>query len=474
MVFNSVSFLVFFLLFFQTYWLINNRLTLPARNLFIIISSYVFYGWWDWRFLSLIIISSVTDYIVGLLMHGATNRFRRKLLLVVSLLVNLGILGFFKYFNFFIDSFNELLSVFSVNVNPGTLKIILPVGISFYTFQTLSYTIDIYRRKIEPTRDIFSFFAFVSFFPQLVSGPIERASHLLPQFQERKTFHYPLCVAGLRLMLWGFFKKIVIADNFGILVDSIFSPEISPSGLAVVFGSIFFAFQIYADFSGYSDIAIGIARMLGFDLVQNFRTPYFAASFSDFWRRWHISLSTWFRDYVYIPLGGNRKKLFRVYLNIFITFLLSGLWHGADVTFLIWGGIHGLLLVFEKLFKSNWKKAFTLPIVLGCVILLWVPFRAENIEQLTEMAVSVFHLSDYSFLHLRQIVNEFSVIRFFALIFVLLAFSGIEFKMKSMDFNEWIGGKGKVTRLAIYYALVLAILLIGNFSVKPSFIYFQF
>ena len=474
MVFNSVSFLIFFLLFFPIYWFINNRCSVIIRNIFLIASSYIFYGWWDWRFLSLIIISSTIDYIIGLKLHITTIKSHRKLLLIVSLLVNLGILGFFKYFNFFIESFNELLSIFPINLDSSTLKIILPIGISFYTFQTLSYTIDIYKKKIEPTRDIYSFFAFVSFFPQLVSGPIERASHLLQQFHEKKAFNHKLCVAGLRLMLWGFFKKIVIADNFGILADSIFNPDLSASGLTIIIGAIFFAFQIYADFSGYSDIAIGIARMFGFDIIQNFKTPYYAASFGEFWRRWHISLSTWFRDYVYIPLGGNKGKISRVYLNISITFLLSGLWHGADFTFLIWGGLHGLVLIIEKHIDIKLHKIYYYPVVLICVTLFWIPFRAEDLGHLADMVNSVIHLSSYSFVQIEQIVSDFSMIRFSTLITVLVAFMGVEFLMKSKYFNEWVGDRRRITRILIYYALIFAILLIGNFSVKPSFIYFQF
>lgn len=333
MVFNSTTFLIFFILFFFTYWVINNRFNIAARNLFIIISSYIFYGWWDWRFLSLIAFSTIIDFSIGYLLSKNKSDLYRKGLLIISIIVNLGLLAFFKYFNFFIESLNELLMSFSMQVNITTLKIILPVGISFYTFQTLSYTIDVYKKRLEPTTDILSFFAFVSFFPQLVAGPIERASHLLKQFQVKKLFNYDLCIAGLRLVLWGFFKKIVIADNFGILADTIFNQDASIPGVSVIAGTLFFALQIYTDFSGYSDIAIGISKMLGFDLMVNFKTPYFATSFSDFWSRWHISLSTWFRDYVYIPLGGNRKGKLKTQLNLLITFLLSGLWHGANVTF---------------------------------------------------------------------------------------------------------------------------------------------
>lgn len=473
MVFNSSVFLVFFIIFFIVYWFINNKLNITIRNIFTIVASYVFYGWWDWRFLSLIIISSTVDYVLGLLIYKSSDKYSRKLYLIISLTANLGILGFFKYFNFFVESFGALMQIFSLNVSTATLKIILPVGISFYTFQTLSYTIDVYRKKINATLDIFSFFSFVAFFPQLVAGPIERASHLLKQFQERKVFSYDDCIAGLRLVLWGFFKKIVIADNFGVLSDAIFDPQCTMSGLLVIVGSIFFAFQIYADFSGYSDIAIGISRMLGFDIMKNFATPYFSESFSEFWRRWHVSLSTWFRDYLYIPLGGNRSGNIRTYFNLLITFLLSGLWHGANITFIIWGALHGLALMIEKRFKIKYGGIYTF-LVIMLVILFWIPFRAANFHHLEQLFYSLIHFSSYSIEPLFQVIAGYSIIRFLVLIALILVFLGFEFNMKTKDFNEWVYDKNKWLRIFIYYSLLIAILLMGNFSVKPNFIYFQF
>jgi len=457
MVFNSTTFLIFFILFFFIYWGINNRLSIAARNLFIIISSYIFYGWWDWRFLSLIAFSTIVDFSIGYLLSKNKRDIFRKGLLIISIIVNLGLLAFFKYFNFFIESLNVLLISFSMQVNITTLKIILPVGISFYTFQTLSYTIDVYKKKLEPTTDILSFFAFVSFFPQLVAGPIERASHLLKQFQVRKLFNYDLSIAGLRLVLWGLFKKIVIADNFGILADSIFNQDSSIPGVSVMAGALFFALQIYADFSGYSDIAIGISRMLGFDLMVNFKTPYFATSFGDFWSRWHISLSTWFRDYVYIPLGGNQKGNFKTQINLLTTFLLSGLWHGANVTF-----------------KRNISKYIYAPVVIFIVILLWIPFRAESFTHLMDLFSSIIHIKQYSFSHLFQIITDFSEIRFCILGIVCILFLLFEYNMNRSDFNTWISQKSKTIRIVTYYILIFMIILIGNFSVKPSFIYFQF
>ncbi len=474
MVFNSTTFLLFFILFFPLYWLISNKGSIRFRNLFTIAASYIFYGFWDWRFLGLIILSSTTDYAVGLLLSGVRKQRTRKSLLVLSILVNLGILGLFKYFNFFVDAFSEMASIFSINLNTSTLQVILPVGISFYTFQTLSYTIDIYRKKISPTKDLISFFAFVSFFPQLVAGPIERAANLLGQFQEKKIFNYDRCVDGLRLVLWGLFKKVVIADNFGVLADAAFHPENPVSGVLTLAGALFFAFQIYADFSGYSDMAIGIARMLGFNLMKNFVTPYFSASLKEFWQRWHISLSSWFKDYLYIPLGGNRKKTGRVYMNLMITFMLSGLWHGASYTFLIWGSMHGLFLILERMIKFKPPKFLGVLMVFILVVILWIPFRAENTQQLLGLTGSLADLQSYSFETLFRILKDFSVVRFLTLGLVVALFLFVESKMRMMDFSEWISLRKRTVRWVVYYLLLMGILLLGNFDVKPYFIYFQF
>lgn len=473
MIFNSVTFLVFFILFYIIYWLANNFFEIKIRNGLIILASYLFYGWWDWRFLSLIIISSFTDFFIGYQLNKSACKRNRKLLLAISLFVNLGLLGFFKYCNFFVDSLQYFLSSIDVIVNIKTLYIILPVGISFYTFQTLSYTIDIYKKKLKPTTDILSFFAFVSFFPQLVAGPIERASNLLKQFHEEKKIEYNLIISGLRLTLWGFFKKIVLADNFGALSETIFSSDLV-SGLTVFIGILFFAIQIYADFSGYSDIAIGISKMLGFELMTNFKTPYFATSFRDFWKRWHISLSSWFRDYVYIPLGGNRNAKWRTYYNLFITFLLSGLWHGANVTFVIWGGLHGLFLIFEKQFKTGKNQIIYYPFVLLVVILLWLPFRAKDYEQFRQFVTLLLNLHYYTITEISKIITDFSNIRFMSLLGCLVCFLYMEFKMQKTDFNVWIMNKPKAFRFFVYYFLTFSICFLGKFSIKPGFIYFQF
>ncbi len=469
MVFNSLAFLVFFLLFFYLYWFTERKASINWRNLLLIVGSYVFYGWWDWRFLGLIVISSAADYILGLQIHKAKSQKQRKFFLIMSLCINLGILGFFKYFNFFTESFAELITLFGFQANPSSLNIILPVGISFYTFQTMSYAIDIYRGQLTPTKNALQFFAFVSFFPQLVAGPIERASRFLPQFAEKKTFDYSKTVSGLRLMLWGFFKKIVIADNFAVLVEQIFDNPTEYSGIGILLGSVLFAFQIYCDFSGYSDIAIGLGKTMGFDLMTNFNKPYFSRSFGEFWSRWHISLSTWFRDYVYIPLGGNRVSKARRNLNLMITFLLSGLWHGANFTFLIWGFLHGLMLIIEK--KVKWAGPMAAPFVFVLCCLFWVPFRAES---MTHLGVLTTQLISIDAIRILPELIHYDLLRYSAIAVVFVFFMILEKRMKDLNFSEYVRGFSKTTRISFYYALLLCILLLGNFDVKPSFIYFQF
>ena len=474
MVFNSLTFFVFFVIFFNAYWFLNKYTGVKLRNLFTLVASYFFYGWWDYRFLALIFISSVSDYILGLKIYNSNEHKLKKIFLVTSIIINLGILGFFKYYNFFIDSFLELASLFNVSLSFYTLSIILPVGISFYTFQTLSYTIDIYYGKLKPTREIVSFFTFVAFFPQLVAGPIERASSLLPQFQERKKFSYDNAVAGLRLVLWGLFKKIVIADNLGLLVDVIFDPASDFTGVSVFMGGVLFAFQVYCDFSGYSDIAIGISKMLGFELMINFKTPFFSASFSELWRRWHISLSTWFRDYVYIPLGGSKKSRFRVDLNIFITFLLSGLWHGAHISFVLWGSLHGIALIIEKYLKIKVKPWIAIPFVFFIFSLFLLPFRAVDMSHLYDLLDRLTVLN-FSFQEILQRSNALlSANKSFALLGVIVIFMIVEYKIGLSDFSSWISKRKRPFRISTYLILIITIALLVNLDVKPYFIYFQF
>lgn len=335
MLFNSIDFAIFLPIVFLLYWFVVNK-NLKHQNILILVASYVFYGWWDWRFLSLILFSTIVDYSIGISLSKQENQTKRKILLWTSILVNVGFLGFFKYYNFFLDNFVTAYSFFGHPMSASSLNIILPVGISFYTFQTLSYTIDVYNRKLEPTKDFVVFAAFVSFFPQLVAGPIERAKHLLPQFYVKRTFEYSKAIDGLRQILWGLFKKIVIADNCAKFVSLIFDNSTEYSGSTLVLGLVLFTFQVYCDFSGYSDIAIGTSRLFGFNLMQNFNFPYFSRDFAEFWRRWHISLSTWFRDYLYIPLGGSRGGVGMKIRNTFVIFIVSGFWHGANWTFIAW------------------------------------------------------------------------------------------------------------------------------------------
>ena len=352
MLFNCIEFAIFLPIIFILYWLVSNQ-NLKFQNLLLLGASYFFYAWWDWRFLSLIVFSSTIDYIVGLKLSSTTNERKRKILLFTSIFVNIGFLGFFKYFNFFSEGFAQAFTLLGHPFETSRLNIILPVGISFYTFQTLSYSIDVYRRKISPTRNVIAFFSFVSFFHQLVAGPIERATNLLPQFYKKRNFNYLNAVDGLKQILWGLFKKVVIADNCAIIVNDIFANYASYSGSTLILGAIFFAFQIYGDFSGYSDIAIGTARLFGFNLMQNFAFPYFSRDIAEFWRRWHISLSSWFRDYLYIPLGGSRGSFSEKIRNIFIIFIVSGFWHGANWTFIIWGALNALYFLPLLLLKTN-------------------------------------------------------------------------------------------------------------------------
>ena len=387
MLFNSGVFLEFFAAFLLLYWLVRD--SLRWRNLLIVVSSYLFYGWWDWRFLGLLFFSSSFDYAVGLGIAKLSPGSRRKTLLAASVVVNLVILGFFKYYGFFVESCAALFARLGLPFHPGTLHIVLPVGISFYTFQSMSYAFDVYRGEIKATRHFINFLAFVSFFPQLVAGPIERASHLLPQFERTVVITRAMLAEGIWLMIWGMFKKVALADSFAPLVEMVYH-DAPPGGLAVVLGTIAFGLQIYCDFSGYSDIARGTARVLGFDIMWNFKLPYASSSLREFWGRWHISLSTWLRDYLYISLGGNRRGRGRAALNVFVTMLLGGLWHGAAWNFVLWGAWHGTALVVERLWVGRagfqisdfkWVR-FGRWLVVMCVVFYgWLLFRAGSWHQ---------------------------------------------------------------------------------------------
>ncbi|MBI1315246.1 MBOAT family protein [bacterium] len=395
MLFNSIDFALFLPLVFLLYWGVFQR-SVKARNGFLLVVSYVFYGWWDGRFLLLIAFSTLVDYWVGLKLRDQERERVRKALLYLSLGVNLGLLGFFKYYNFFVDSFVDAFRFFGHEIPARGLDIVLPVGISFYTFQTLSYSIDIYRRKLSPAPDFVAFAAFVTYFPQLVAGPIERATNLLPQFSHLARFDRSKAADGLRQMLWGFFKKMVVADHCAEHVNLIFSDPSAHSGGTLWLGALFFAFQIYGDFSGYSDIAIGSSRLFGFDLMRNFAFPYFSRDIAEFWRRWHISLSTWFRDYLYIPLGGSQGGLGVKVRNTFIIFIVSGFWHGANWTFVFWGFLNALYFLpllllganrnhLEIVAKDRWfpnlRELLSIGITFALTLLAWVFFRAADVAQ---------------------------------------------------------------------------------------------
>ena len=474
MLFNSVEFLLFLPTVFILYWFVFNK-NLNFQNLLILASSYVFYSWWDYRFLSLIFLSTIVDYVIGLNIYKQDSQKRQKLLLWCSVLFNVGVLGFFKYFNFFVESWVDLFNTIGYEIKSvWTLNIILPVGISFYTFQTMSYTIDIYRKKLEPTRDFISFASFVSFFPQLVAGPIERASNLLPQILREREFKYEQSVQGLRLILWGMLKKVVIADSLAPMVDNIFSNYQDYGGGTLWLGAIYFAFQIYCDFSGYSDIAIGTSKLFGFELMSNFKFPYFSRNIGEFWRKWHISLSTWFRDYIYIPLGGSQEGKWKSIRNIFIIFLVSGFWHGANWTFIFWGLFHSFLFLPSFLFNTNRKYTSS---VIGentlfpstkefyqasktfiLVTIAWVFFRSDTILE------SLFFLKKM-FLDMDIPVKMRSGL---VIIFSLVFFEFF-FRNDERNILYW---KSKYLRY-VFYVIVFILVLI-NFYRNKSFIYFQF
>lgn len=476
MVFNSIVFAVFLPLVFFLYWFVFRR-SLRRQNLLLIAASYVFYGWWDWRFLGLLVLSSTLDFFIGIGIDGSDSARRKKLLLVGTLLLNFGLLGFFKYFNFFVDSFVSAFGAMGVTLHPTTLKIVLPVGISFYTFQELSYTIDVYRGRLKAIRDPFAFYAFVSFFPQLVAGPIERAAHMLPQFQRPRTFDRAQAVGGLQLILWGLFKKVVIADRLAQFVDAVYMSPGSYGGLSTAVAILFFTIQIYCDFSGYSDIARGSARLLGFELMENFKTPFFASSLRDYWHRWHVSLSSWFRDYLYYPLGGSRNGTARTLLNIMIVFLVSGLWHGARWTFVLWGALHGTGLCIENLLggKRRLPKvlATIFTFVFACYAFSW--FRATGFANAADLHLALGN--SWSFRELQKSFEAtYSGGMYFVtqLILLLAVFFFVETLLSKKQPEQWLAGMRRPLRWGVYYAFVFAILIWGVFINAPTFIYFQF
>ena len=506
MLFNSLEFAFFLPLVFLIYWAIGyakigDTLKLRLQNAFVVIASYVFYGWWDWRFLLLIAFTSFCSWGSGLLIAKAATQSRSKAWMIANIVLNLGILAIFKYYDFFTSEFCQL---FGISSDGLLIKIILPVGISFYTFQALSYSIDVYRKKIEPTKDIIAFFAFIAFFPQLVAGPIERATNLLPQFLTNRKFSYDQGVDGMRQILWGLFKKIVIADNCATYVDQIWNTYPTQSGSTLLLAAVLFTFQIYGDFSGYSDIAIGTAKLFGIKLMRNFNNPYFSRDIAEFWRRWHISLTTWFRDYVYIPLGGSRpeispgcrhpeaRKKELIIRNTFVIFLVSGIWHGANWTFLAWGAYHALLFLPLILLGANrkytnqvaaytdangnehlrllptWREALQILLTFALVVIGWIIFRSESITQAWEYICGICDLS------LLAKPKWFGKWHFLATTIYIIVMCVVEWLQRSKVHGfaniDTINHK---IRVVVYYIVICLILYYG-IGTQQTFIYFQF
>lgn len=480
MLFNSINFALFLPIVFIFYWFITNK-SYKFQNILLLVSSYFFYACWDWRFLFLLIFSTLLDYYTGLKMADSKNKSIKKFWFWLSISVNLGFLGIFKYYNFFSESFADAVSNIGLHINPWTLNVILPIGISFYTFHGLSYVIDIYKDRIKAEKNIVDYSVFVSFFPLLVAGPIERATHLLPQIQRKRTFDYTMAIDGLKQILWGLFKKIVIADQCAEYANQIFNNSTDYSGSTLVLGAIFFAFQIYGDFSGYSDIALGTARLFGIDLLRNFAFPYFSRDIAEFWRRWHISLSTWFRDYLYIPLGGSKGGTWMKVRNTFIIFIVSGFWHGANWTFIVWGALNALYIMPSIIFNTNRtnldivaqgkilptiKEVNQIVLTFSLTVLAWIFFRAENLHHALNYVSQIFSRSLFEVPAILPKKIEF----LFIMLFLIIEWIGRE-----QQYAIAILGKkwSKMIRWGFYYFIIVAIFYFAGGS-EQKFIYFQF
>lgn len=483
MLFNSLDFFIFLPIVFIIYWTLFKK-NLKLQNIFILIASYFFYAMWDWRFLFLILASTIVDFIIAPLIHSSNSRKIRKRWLWVSVIFNIGLLGFFKYYNFFVDSWIDMMNTIGYNAdNSWTLQIILPVGISFYTFQTMSYSLDIYYKRLTPTKDFISFATFVSFFPQLVAGPIERASNLLSQITTKKTFNYTQCKEGIKLILWGLFKKVVIADSIAPIVDDIFANYEIYSASTLVLGVSLFSFQVYGDFSGYSDIAIGTSKLFGIELMSNFKFPNFSRNVAEYWQRWHVSLSTWFRHYVYIPLGGSRVSKLKSVRNIVIIFLVSGFWHGANWTFVIWGAIHALLyipvflmgrnriymntVVAENRWLPSITEIFQILLTFSLVTFSRVFFRSESITDAFGFLKQLY--SNFKFETYEHPLG-YRMIDYFILLALFILYEYLIRKDERSPFKF----KSKIVRFAMYTIVILAMLLFFDDNIDRSFIYFQF
>lgn len=487
MLFNSIQFAVFLPIVFLLYWFVFDRFIskskyqLRLQNIFIVVSSYVFYGWWDWRFLLLIAFTSFCSWGSGLLIGKAQTKKRAKTWMWLNIILNLGILALFKYYDFFVVEFAQL---FQLSTEGLLIKVILPVGISFYTFQALSYSIDIYRGKIEPTKDIVAFFAFISFFPQLVAGPIERASSLLPQFLKKRKFDYDTAMEGMRQILWGLFKKLLIANNCAYAVDSVFylHSRTQIPGSDLLLTAILFSFQIYADFSGYSDIAIGTAKLFGIKLSRNFNNPYFSRNVSEFWRRWHISLMSWFRDYVYIPLGGNQRSKLRTIINVFVVFLLSGMWHGANWTFIVWGLYHAVLflptvlmgrksqadIVAKGRILPSWKEMGQMFFTFCLVLFGWILFRSESISDFVQYCEELCQMGTLRACYRLFIQSDIWPKMVFIIIMLV-----VEWLQRDKEHGLVLDKMKPWLRWVICFIIVLMIACFTDNEIR-SFIYFQF
>ena len=487
MLFNSLSFAIFLPIVYFLYWFVTSK-SLKLQNILLLVSSYYFYACWDWRFLFLLMFSTVLDYYTGIKMSDAQNQNSKKFWFWLSVSINLGFLGVFKYYNFFAESFADAVSVFGFKADPWVLSVVLPVGISFYTFHGLSYVIDIYKDRIKAEKNFVDYSVFVSFFPLLVAGPIERATHLLPQIQRERKFDYQKSVDGLRQILWGLFKKVVIADQCAEFANLIFNNSADYSGSTLLLGAIFFTFQIYGDFSGYSDIALGTARLFGIELLQNFSFPYFSRDIAEFWRRWHISLSTWFRDYLYIPLGGSKGGTWMRVRNTFIIFIVSGFWHGANWTFIVWGALNALFIMPSIIFNTNrnnleivakgklfpsFKELSMILVTFAMTVFAWIFFRANDIGYAINFIYKMlfgFFKYDYYIETYNLIFNKIGFYLFvYLLFFLLIEWFGREhkFALSTFAFNWW-----RPFRIVFYLALAFLVLIFSGS--KEEFIYFQF
>lgn len=480
MLFNSLNFAVFLPIVLILYWFVTNK-SLKLQNMLLLVSSYFFYACWDWRFLFLLIFSTLLDYFTGLKMFDAPTKRAKKFWFWLSIIVNLGFLGIFKYYNFFASSFAEAVSAFGLKVSPFTLEVILPVGISFYTFHGLSYVIDIYKNRIPAERNFIDYAVFVSFFPLLVAGPIERATHLLPQIKSKRSFDYTKAVDGLRQILWGLFKKVVIADQCAEYANMIFNNAGDYSGSTLVLGAVFFAFQIYGDFSGYSDIALGTARLFGIELLRNFSFPYFSRDIAEFWRRWHISLSTWFRDYLYIPLGGSKGGNWMRVRNTFIIFIVSGFWHGANWTFIVWGLLNALFIMPSILFKTNrnnldtvaqgklipsGREFLSMVLTFALTVFAWIFFRAENLTEALSYIAGIFSTTFFTVPEIWPVT-----LLILLMIFLIIEWIGRENQFAIADMGlHW----PRPVRWATYYVFGTLIFYFAASQTQQQFIYFQF